>query len=78
MAKFAEDTKASEGDDFALEKDTPSGKLPAYPKMLYFPTGGKYGDGSDICTTQIVKNPEEHKKVLAEKKAPAWNSKPKD
>lgn len=57
-------------DEFALTK--PNG-LPAYPKMIHRPTVDKNQDGSPVMDLgTVVNNPEEHKKLLNEKGAPAW------
>lgn len=53
-------------DIFALE--TPQG-TPAYPKMVYRPTGDKHKNGADVMDTgTIVKNVDEHKAFLADQK----------
>lgn len=70
---MADDNKPAKDDIYALEKDTPDGKRPAYPKMLYRETGEKYKDGSPVTDNgTVVKNPDEHKAWLNEKKAPSW------
>ncbi len=61
-------------DIYALTK--PNGS-PAYPKWVYIPTGNKYPNGEDINNSFIVKDPDEHKRVLAGQKGegkPAWGN----
>jgi hypothetical protein len=64
-------------DEFALTK--PNG-LPAYPKIIYKETDKKNKDGTAVLDEgTVVKNPEEHKKLLSEakpnSKAPDWGKK---
>lgn len=40
---------------------------PAYPQWIHLPTGHKYGNGADICTSHLVKDVAEHKALLDEK-----------
>jgi hypothetical protein len=65
---------AEKDDIFALEK--PNG-LPAYPKMVYRETGEKHKNGAPVMEELgIVKNPDEHKKLLKDnpsgQKEQAW------
>lgn len=77
--------EAKKDDMFALEKENGS---PAYPKMVYVPDpnvdkniypDGKYKNGEPVMLELgIVKNPDEHKKLLEQhkqeySKAPAWS-----
>lgn len=45
----------------------PDGK-PAYPKYVYLPTDKNYPNGEPICTSHLVKNSDEHKELLGQKK----------
>lgn len=64
------ETKTEKDTTFA--EKTEAG-LDAYPKWVHQTTGEKYADGSDIVKSSLVKDVEEHKKLLSAK--PAWGGK---